>query len=114
VTVVDGSGLLSGNKVTPRALAHYLVSISKQTWNGDLRNSLPRPGMEGTVKGSTIYNERFRVKTGNLENVTALAGYGVDRGGREIAFAFIVESSSTLPPNVYRITDEILGYLEGQ
>jgi D-alanyl-D-alanine carboxypeptidase/D-alanyl-D-alanine-endopeptidase (penicillin-binding protein 4) len=113
VTVVDGSGLLSGNKVTPRALARYLVSISRQKWFGDFRNSLPRLGLDGTVKASTIRNERFRVKTGNLENVTALAGYGVDGKGREIAYAFIVESSSALPPNAHKITDEILEYLAG-
>jgi D-alanyl-D-alanine carboxypeptidase/D-alanyl-D-alanine-endopeptidase (penicillin-binding protein 4) len=113
VTVVDGSGLLLGNKVTPRALARYLVSISRQKWFGYFRNSLPRPGLDGTVKGSTVHNERFRVKTGNLENVTALAGYGVDGKGREIAFAFIVESSSALPPNAHRIMDEILEYLTG-
>jgi D-alanyl-D-alanine carboxypeptidase/D-alanyl-D-alanine-endopeptidase (penicillin-binding protein 4) len=113
VTVVDGSGLLSSNKVTPRAMARYLASVSKQAWFGDFRNSLPRPGLEGTIKESSFRNEHFRVKTGNLENVTALAGYGVDRGGREIAFAFIVVTPTVFPPNAHRITDEILGYLAG-
>jgi D-alanyl-D-alanine carboxypeptidase/D-alanyl-D-alanine-endopeptidase (penicillin-binding protein 4) len=111
VTVVDGSGLLPGNKVTPKAMARYLASVSKQAWFGDFRSGLPRPGMVGTLQGSTFRHERFHVKTGNLENATSLAGYGVDRKGSEIAFAFIVESPTVLPPNAQRVVDEILEYL---
>lgn len=114
VTIVDGSGLLSDNKVTPMAMVRYLFSVSKQTWFGDFLHSLPRPGLEGTVKGTIFRNERFHVKTGNLENVISLAGFGVDRRGREIAFAFIAESPSHLPPNAQRIAVEILGYLAEQ
>ncbi len=38
---------------------------------------------------------RFRVKSGRLDDVFSLAGYGVDRNGRALVFVFLVN----LPAN---------------
>ncbi len=106
--IVDGSGLLPGNRVTPKAMARYLAAVSHQPWFRDLRDSLPRPGLDGTLRNGTYKNERFRAKSGSLENVVALAGYGVDKAGREIAFAFIVNTPGPLPPNARSAGDEVM------
>jgi D-alanyl-D-alanine carboxypeptidase/D-alanyl-D-alanine-endopeptidase (penicillin-binding protein 4) len=109
--IADGSGLLPANRVTPRGMARYLAAVSHQPWFRELRDSLPRPGLDGTLRNGTYRNERFRAKSGNLENVTALAGYGVDKSGREIAFAFIAESPTALPPNARNAGDAVIRYL---
>jgi D-alanyl-D-alanine carboxypeptidase len=88
--VVDGSGLSRQDRFAPRALARYLREITHRHWFPRLANSLPHPGIEGTVKRIGYADRRFRVKSGRLDDVFSLAGYGVDRNGRELVFVFLV------------------------
>jgi D-alanyl-D-alanine carboxypeptidase len=88
--IADGCGLTRKNRVTARFMARYLYEIAKEPWFDRFRGTLPRPGMEGTVKRIGYTDRRFRVKTGHLDDVFALAGYGVDPSGRDFSFAFIV------------------------
>jgi D-alanyl-D-alanine carboxypeptidase/D-alanyl-D-alanine-endopeptidase (penicillin-binding protein 4) len=90
VTIYDGSGLSDRNRVTANFMARYLVAVTKKPWFEEFRNSLPRPGYEGTLKEIGFKDERFRVKSGRLENVYALAGYGVNGSGKDVAFSFMV------------------------
>lgn len=88
--VVDGSGLGKANRVTTGFIARYLFAVSRKPWYPAFRNSLPRPGLEGTVKDIGYTNQRFRVKTGKLDNMFAIAGFGAITGGRPVVFAYIV------------------------
>ncbi len=90
--IADGCGLARGNRITAGFIAHYLYQVSKKPWYDSFRKTLPRPGFEGTVKRIGYTDQRFRVKTGRLDDVFALAGYGVNADGREFSFAFIVNS----------------------
>lgn len=90
--VYDGSGLSRRNRVTAGAMARYLQRIGRRSWFPRLLASLPRAGMEGTVREIGYVDERFRVKSGHLDGMFALAGYGIDRDGRRIVFAFIVNA----------------------
>jgi|AMWB02.1.fsa_nt_gi hypothetical protein len=92
--IADGCGLSRENRVTANFIAHYLYQVSKKTWFDSFRATLPRPGLEGTVKRIGYTDPRFRVKTGRLNNVFALAGYGVNATGREFTFAFIVNAKN--------------------
>ena len=87
--IADGCGLTRKNRVTARYMARYLHEIAKEPWFEKFRETLPRPGLEGTVKRIGYTDKRFRVKTGHLDDVFALAGYGVDPSGRDFSFAFI-------------------------
>lgn len=111
VRIVDGSGLLPGNRIAPKTLARYLVAVAKTPWFPALYQSLPRAGIDGTLRGGSFRNERFRAKSGSLENVAALAGYGIDKTGRELAFAFIVNTPGPLPPNARTAGDSIMQFL---
>lgn len=93
-TVADGCGLARENRLTVGFLAYYLYQVAKKPWSDSFRETLPRPGLEGTVKRIGYTDERFRVKTGRLNDVFALAGYGVNAAGREFSFAFIVNSKN--------------------
>ena len=90
VSITDGSGLREDNRLMARFLAEYLRKVAQKRWFADFRDSLPRAGMDGTLREIGFKDERFRVKSGRLENAFALAGYGVDGMGKEIAFAYIV------------------------
>jgi len=90
--IADGCGLNRRNRMTAGFIADYLYQVSKKPWFDSFRETLPRPGLEGTVKRIGYIDQRFRVKTGSLNDVFALAGYGVNAKGREFSFAFIVNS----------------------
>lgn len=92
--VADGCGLNRNNRFTAGYLANYLYQISKKPWYDTFRATLPRPGIEGTVRRIGYTNEQFRVKTGYLNDVYALAGYGINAAGREFAFAFIINGKN--------------------
>lgn len=88
--IADGCGLMRQNRVTARFMSRYLREVAKRPWFDRFRETLPRPGLEGTVKRIGFTDERFRVKTGHLYDVFALAGYGIDANGRDFSFAFMV------------------------
>lgn len=86
----DGSGLSRENRFRAGDLAAYLWQIGSRPWHGRLIASLPRPGLEGTVREVGYADRRFRVKSGRLDDAFSLAGYGVDREGRGVVFVFLV------------------------
>lgn len=92
--IADGCGLSRENRITAGFIARYLYQVSKKPWFDRFRETLPRPGLEGTVRRIGYTDQRFRVKTGRLNDVFALAGYGVNAAGREFSFAFIVNSKN--------------------
>ena len=89
-TIADGCGLLRQNRVSAKFMSRYLREVAKKPWFSRFRETLPRPGFEGTVRRIGYTDQRFRVKTGHLYDVFALAGYGVDANGREFSFAYMV------------------------
>ena len=90
VRIADGSGLSEENRVTAEFMAAYLQKAAQKHWFPQFYETLPRAGLDGTVREIGFADERFRVKTGMLPDAFGLAGYGVDGSGRKIAFAFLV------------------------
>ena len=109
--IADGCGLDRGNRMTAGFIAHYLYQVSKKPWFDSFRETLPRPGLEGTVKRIGYTDQRFRVKTGSLNDVFALAGYGVSATGREFSFAFIVNSKKGRVSDRWHSRGELLRLL---
>lgn len=110
-TISDGSGLSRKNRVTAKFMANYLQKIAGKKWFQGFRDSLPRAGIDGTLKDIGYRNEKFRVKSGRLENVFALAGYGVDANNKDMAFAFIVNAPGAGVLRVEQSGAEVMRYL---
>jgi D-alanyl-D-alanine carboxypeptidase/D-alanyl-D-alanine-endopeptidase (penicillin-binding protein 4) len=109
VEIYDGSGLNDKNRVTANFMAQFLHKISKKPWFEEFKTTLPRAGYDGTVKNLPFRDERFRVKSGRLEDVYALAGYGVDGAGKDVAFCFIVNGPGVgMLPNMDQIGADVL------
>lgn len=89
-TIADGSGLHNDNQLKGATVARYLYKASLQPWFERFYATLPTSGMDGTLRDLGFSDQRFRAKTGTLENCYAVAGYGADRMGRRVSFAFIV------------------------
>jgi D-alanyl-D-alanine carboxypeptidase len=75
--------------------------------------SLPRVGMEGTVRWHHLTDAlgRARAKSGHIENVNALAGYVETRRHGRVAFAFILNDRRADDGPVYIGIDRALDIL---
>ena len=101
IRTVDGSGLSPQDRITPAALAR-LISMAAAPGYPRLRaiiTGLPVAGFSGTLsaaenrfvtKLSAPADGTVRAKTGTLDNVRALAGLVVDKDGRLLSFAFMI------------------------
>jgi len=89
VTIFDGSGLSSENRVSAATMTRFFYAASKKAWFRVLYDSIPRAGLDGAINPG-YRNESVRVKTGQLPDSYSLAGYGEDKYGKKIAFCYMV------------------------
>jgi D-alanyl-D-alanine carboxypeptidase/D-alanyl-D-alanine-endopeptidase (penicillin-binding protein 4) len=90
-TLVDGSGLSYGNRVSPRALVAALrVASSSFRFGPEFVASLPIAAADGTLeKRASGAAYAVRAKTGLLTRVTALSGYARRGNGARVVFSII-------------------------
>ncbi|WP_431710789.1 D-alanyl-D-alanine carboxypeptidase/D-alanyl-D-alanine endopeptidase [Glutamicibacter uratoxydans] len=92
LSLIDTSGLASGNRVAPAELTELLVNAAASD-NPDLRQlaySLPISGYSGTMAmrlSSATDRGLVRAKTGSLMGVATLTGVVVSDAGRALAFS---------------------------
>lgn len=93
--LVDGSGLSRGNRLSASSLVRLIADADgDEAWGRALISSLAQGG-EGTLVRRFLTGpatKRVRAKTGYLNNVSAMAGRVVSRGGEHYAFALIMNS----------------------
>lgn len=90
VSLSDGSGMSSYNRVAPRATVKLLRFAARQPWGTQLRASLPVGGVDGTLRrrfAGTPLKGKIFAKTGTLNATFALAGWLIAASGRELTFA---------------------------
>jgi serine-type D-Ala-D-Ala carboxypeptidase/endopeptidase (penicillin-binding protein 4) len=94
VTVVDGSGLSSYDRITPRAL----VAVLRADWRGPQRAvvlaALPVAGFSGTLQAKFAdppLRGNVYAKTGSMNHARLLAGYLRAKSGTTVAFALMID-----------------------
>ncbi len=92
VSLDDGSGLSSKNKVAPRAFTTVLAHVAARPDGDKFIDTLAVPGDSGTLvkrfKGMTVA-DHIRAKTGHITGVSTLSGY-ILAGNRRFAFSILV------------------------
>lgn len=90
--IVDASGLAPTDRVAPLTLAMLLARTAAEPLGGVFVGSLPRVGIEGTVRRRQVTDARgrTRAKSGHIADVNALTGYVQTRRHGRVAFAIIV------------------------
>lgn len=91
----NGSGLSRSARISARQLAGILSAGWSSRYSAEFVASLPLAGVDGTLlqrlKNGPAW-QRARLKTGTLQNVTALAGYVWDRNNQPWIFVGFVNS----------------------
>ena len=98
LSINDGSGLSTYDRLTPRAV----VTLLRSDWNGPYRalvqNALPVAGVRGTLAQAFVGTPlagRVYAKTGTLTHTHTLAGYLFTHAHGTIAFAIFVNDDIT-------------------
>jgi D-alanyl-D-alanine carboxypeptidase/D-alanyl-D-alanine-endopeptidase (penicillin-binding protein 4) len=98
VSMVDGSGLSTGNQAAPREVVDFLVGEFGRPEYDAFHNALPTAGVNGTLATrmrSGPAHRRCHAKTGTLNaGHTALSGYCRTLGGETLAFSVIMNYGS--------------------
>jgi D-alanyl-D-alanine carboxypeptidase/D-alanyl-D-alanine-endopeptidase (penicillin-binding protein 4) len=96
--IQDGSGLSRSDRTTPRQVVRLLSGMAGTDQAGAFDASLPVVGRNGTLyrrMRGTAAQDRCHAKTGTLHDVSTLAGYCTTLSGRRVAFAFMMNSTTT-------------------
>ncbi len=109
---VDGSGLSSHNKFTPRSIIALLDIIHKEYSEEKILDYLPVGGESGTIKDNYKAETPYVfAKTGTLNNSICLSGYLLTKKGKKLIFSFMhnnyVLHSSELKQEMERILWQI-------
>ncbi|UOO88378.1 D-alanyl-D-alanine carboxypeptidase/D-alanyl-D-alanine-endopeptidase [Vitreoscilla massiliensis] len=92
----NGSGLSRRERVSARMMGSLLNKAYHSPYREPFWNSLPIAGVDGTLrKRFKPLTGRLHLKTGTLDNVHALAGYGVDDAGQTLAIVVMVNGKDT-------------------
>ena len=78
ITLLDGSGLIAEDKISPLTFLHILKALKDQPYFEDLFNGLPVSGVSGTLESrmdDALLKGRVHAKTGTIDGVANLAGY---------------------------------------
>ena len=91
VTLLDGSGLSPGNRVSPATLVALLREVSQTPMWPEFWASLPeagrRRGLGRMYRSAAAGN--LRAKTGTIDRVSALTGVVRSRDGERLAFSIL-------------------------
>jgi D-alanyl-D-alanine carboxypeptidase/D-alanyl-D-alanine-endopeptidase (penicillin-binding protein 4) len=94
-TIVDGSGLSRGDRTNVRQISTLLAAMAGGDDSAAFLGSLAVAGRSGTLQyrmRSTPARDRCRGKTGTLHDVSNLAGICTTAGGKQVAFAILMNA----------------------
>ncbi|MDQ8005569.1 MAG: D-alanyl-D-alanine carboxypeptidase/D-alanyl-D-alanine-endopeptidase [Pedobacter sp.] len=96
LNMIDGSGLSPGNRITTMAMASILFQAQKEEWFADYIKSFPD------------YNG-MSIKSGNINDVTAYAGYYTDKNGNKYVAVININnySGSGISRKLFQVLDAL-------
>ena len=110
VVLSDGSGLSSGDLVTPRAMVTLLRYAAMQPWSRDFISSLPVAGADGTLRyrmNKTAASGRIEAKTGEIAHTRALSGYATTVSGEHLIFTIFYNNNPSNGAGTFAPIDAI-------
>jgi D-alanyl-D-alanine carboxypeptidase/D-alanyl-D-alanine-endopeptidase (penicillin-binding protein 4) len=116
LALADGSGYGRANRLTAESLVGVLLAARcRPAWRAEFEASLARAAEDGSLRNRLPdLRGRVRAKTGTLNGVSGLAGFAVDRYGRELAFAILLNGSGAGPDDADRLLRSLLAAADAQ
>ena len=108
----DGSGLSANDRATARQLVAWLRLMDRSPVSGAMRASLSVACGDGTLRSrlcATPADKRVWAKTGTLDYVHTIAGYGTTASGRTFTFAILLNNV----PNGRVLIDQAIASVAG-
>jgi D-alanyl-D-alanine carboxypeptidase/D-alanyl-D-alanine-endopeptidase (penicillin-binding protein 4) len=99
LVIDNGSGLSRTERISAAGLSDLLVHASRSPLGAALRESLPRVGFDGTMRGRLGRHPvagRAWIKTGSLRDVRSIAGYVDAASGRRYAVTMLANGERLL------------------
>lgn len=99
LVIDNGSGLSRVERISAASLSDLLVHADRSAHGTHLRESLPRVGYDGTMRGRLGRHPvagRAWIKTGSLRDVRSIAGYVDAASGRRHAVTMIANGEKLL------------------
>jgi serine-type D-Ala-D-Ala carboxypeptidase/endopeptidase (penicillin-binding protein 4) len=117
LVIADGSGVSRYNLTNADTIVRLLDAVYRDDKiYGTFYDSLPIAGKDGTLakrmKG-TPAEGNVRAKTGNMEGVSSLSGYGHSADGELLAFSIIIENFIGKAQPILDVQDSIATLLSG-
>lgn len=111
-TIVDGSGLSSYDRLTPRVLVRVLQSDWDTPQRVLVLDDLPLAGVRGTLQSQfagTPAAARVFAKTGSMNHTRALAGYLATERHGAVTFALLVDDWMGSDADLDRLRSAVFG-----
>lgn len=105
--MADGCGLSTLNKVTPRQIVEVLDYMYYHTEGKKFLSTLPRAGIDGTLK-YRLYGTRVIAKTGTINENSSLSGYVTTEFGQTIIFSIMTNNQKSSQGFYKDIEDRIV------
>ncbi len=119
ITIVDGSGLDAGNKITPSAMARLLEFMHRDFNAPEFISSFSIAGLDGTEKKRFKKNggpaKHSRLKIGYLHGISGLAGYIETKQRDLVAFCLLTNGfPKEYYESVKQLEDKVCTILSNQ
>jgi D-alanyl-D-alanine carboxypeptidase/D-alanyl-D-alanine-endopeptidase (penicillin-binding protein 4) len=113
----NGSGLSRDERITVEGLADVLLDAYRSQYMPEFAASLPLSATDGTLKRrfrSPDMQGRLRMKTGTLEDVSALAGYVSAASGRTFITVIILNHRTADNGSGHALQEALVQWVFGQ
>ncbi|MCB0493756.1 MAG: D-alanyl-D-alanine carboxypeptidase [Cyclobacteriaceae bacterium] len=115
---VDGSGLSSQNKFTPRTIISLLGKIKAELPMEKIKAYFPAGGESGTIKAyykSDLGQPPYvYAKTGTLSMSTALSGYLFTKSGKVLLFSFLLNNYTIPSDELKKEMEKVLYFIHSK
>ncbi|HEX2495016.1 MAG TPA: D-alanyl-D-alanine carboxypeptidase/D-alanyl-D-alanine-endopeptidase [Steroidobacter sp.] len=113
----NGSGLSRAERITARGLGEVLAIAWRSPFMPEFAASLPLSGTDGTLRNrfkATGMQGRIRLKTGRIDDVSALAGYVNAASGRTYILVIVINHPGAHMGAGEAIQSELIRWVFGQ
>jgi serine-type D-Ala-D-Ala carboxypeptidase/endopeptidase (penicillin-binding protein 4) len=114
MVIDNGSGLSRHVRVTPEQLAQVLRAGWDSPWRPEFISSLAIAGLDGTLRrrfGNTPETGRMHLKTGHLNQVSAVAGYVRNRSNEDMMVVLLVNHPTAHQGAGTRLQEAVLRWV---